>query len=565
MQMKEQMRILTLSFIVTLLIASIPVSSQLQDDSSKTKHILFDNAVSIAQMIFVDDDFTPATPGWQITCFNTIEDGLRAVREHGILYVYNGFYPEGSIIVDKTITLIGENSHRTVIDGSTGLHDNTIEITADHVRIKGFTIRNNRTSASAITILSHHTTLAHNIIDGFASGVLLQGYLGDTRFTTITNNQFLSSGIIINGEELPLWNTHTITHNTIQGSPIYYYKDGLSQTIHVPSNAGQIILANYSNIKITHLTVPEIPRAIQIAYSQDIIIQQNLFQGGNVNWPSSISTAVYTYESQYIHLYENTISGYSFGVFYQRTTQSIIRNNIFSDNIVGFYSYDCNDDIIEYNTFIHNPDIGILLSYSTYMRVLYNAVTQSNQGISLLFDSNDHTITDNLVTQNQYGIHLGSRCLRNTIENNTITTNEWGIYLFVDSSENTLSKNIITSNTYGVTFDGAGFNYVFENTIQNNILSGFRLQIHDEYWEQFWSNGNQIYHNNFIDNPQQAFDECYNTWDNDLPSGGNYWSDYDGVDINPPFGIGDAPYNITGQIPPNQDRYPFMKPNGWTL
>jgi hypothetical protein len=51
-----------------------------------------------------------------------------------------------------------------------------------------------------------------------------------------------------------------------------------------------------------------------------------------------------------------------------------------------------------------------------------------------------------------------------------------------------------------------------------------------------------------------------NFWDNDYPSGGNYWSDYSGVDFNSgPYqnltandGIGDTPYTI--------DRYPLMAP-----
>jgi len=56
-----------------------------------------------------------------------------------------------------------------------------------------------------------------------------------------------------------------------------------------------------------------------------------------------------------------------------------------------------------------------------------------------------------------------------------------------------------------------------------------------------------------------------NKWDNGYPSGGNYWSDYTGVDncsgpqqnICPsPDGIGDTPYSFSSA----QDRYPLMKP-----
>jgi hypothetical protein len=56
-----------------------------------------------------------------------------------------------------------------------------------------------------------------------------------------------------------------------------------------------------------------------------------------------------------------------------------------------------------------------------------------------------------------------------------------------------------------------------------------------------------------------------NIWDNGYPSGGNYWSDYNGTDKKsglsqtlPGYdGIGDVPYIITGD---NSDGYPLMQP-----
>jgi len=59
-----------------------------------------------------------------------------------------------------------------------------------------------------------------------------------------------------------------------------------------------------------------------------------------------------------------------------------------------------------------------------------------------------------------------------------------------------------------------------------------------------------------------------NVWDNGYPSGGNYWSDYNGTDLRKgpgqnvtgSDGIGDTPYIINTN---NQDYYPLMMP--WSV
>jgi hypothetical protein len=85
----------------------------------------------------------------------------------------------------------------------------------------------------------------------------------------------------------------------------------------------------------------------------------------------------------------------------------------------------------------------------------------------------------------------------------------------------------------------------------------------------FCSSSNTLYHNNFVNNTNQVVVENsgVNAWDNGYPSGGNYWSDYNGTDFyrgssqneSGLDGIGDFPYVIDQN---NTDMYPLMTP--WT-
>jgi hypothetical protein len=58
-----------------------------------------------------------------------------------------------------------------------------------------------------------------------------------------------------------------------------------------------------------------------------------------------------------------------------------------------------------------------------------------------------------------------------------------------------------------------------------------------------------------VNNKNQVYSEdSSNIWDDGYPSGGNYWSNYTGVDINDD-GIGDTAHIIDAS---NTDRYPLM-------
>jgi parallel beta-helix repeat protein len=135
-----------------------------------------------------------------------------------------------------------------------------------------------------------------------------------------------------------------------------------------------------------------------------------------------------------------------------------------------------------------------------------------------------------------------------TIKNMTVEAFDSGIRLS-SSSHNSLSGNNVAKNYYGIRLDNASNNILSGNNITANGFSGIWL---------YSSSINSVYHNNFVNNTQQvASFASINVWDDGYPSGGNYWSDYNGTDANH-HGIGDTAYIIDAN---NRDHYPLMTPH----
>ena len=107
---------------------------------------------------YVDDGYNEFTPGWQITHFDKIQDGIDSVSPHGTVYVGRGTYYE-HIVIDKPINLLGDYTTQTKIDGGGSGTGIIIVSTADGAIISGFFILN-----AAIGIHMDHTN--NNIIAG---------------------------------------------------------------------------------------------------------------------------------------------------------------------------------------------------------------------------------------------------------------------------------------------------------------------------------------------------------------------------------------------------------------
>jgi len=265
--------------------------------------------------------------------------------------------------------------------------------------------------------------------------------------------------------------------------------------------------------------------------------------------------------SNYNTISGNIISDNYFGILLFSSSNTIFGNNILNNND-GIRVYDGSYNIISENIIGSNNEIGIYFDSSINNNTISeNNITSNNIGIYLNYFGNNHSILGNtIILNNAYGIYLSTQTNYNIISGNNISKNDEGIRFYLNSN-NTISGNNITNNDIGINLI-----YSSNNILENNILNNNKgIQL------SFCSNNSKIYHNNLLNNAQNAYVECNdesnNTWDDGYPSGGNYWSDFDepsegAYDTNGD-GIVDSPYNISGGS--NKDRYPLINPWNGTL
>ena len=187
---------------------------------------------------------------------------------------------------------------------------------------------------------------------------------------------------------------------------------------------------------------------------------------------------------------------------------------------------------------LSNNGQGILLAYTTSSTIGQNVITNNYNGI-LLFRSSSNVVSSNSIIDNYRGIQFSNSSNSNSITANNISGNTNGLFLF-ESSQNAISGNNITDNNTGIGFRASSSNRIMSNYFVNN-----EVQVYDYYLSN------------------SSITPSLNFWSISYQIGGNYWSDYTGVDVKSGSSqnltgsdnIGDTPYILYGA---NKDDFPLL-------
>ena len=188
--------------------------------------------------------------------YSSIQDAIDAASDGDTIFVYSGTYNE-NIVVNKTLTLTGENKDNTIINGVASGH--VVEIKAYSVNLSGFTIQNPVGAEMKCVKMSQVQScrIANNVIKKGNDGI----YLFNSNENTISVNTILDNDA--NGIYLYLSVSNEIHGNKIENNNvngIYLYSGSSSNEIYqntimgnnlyglnlVSSNSNTIYLNDFS-------------------------------------------------------------------------------------------------------------------------------------------------------------------------------------------------------------------------------------------------------------------------------------------------------------------------------
>ncbi len=343
--------------------------------------------------------------------------------------------------------------------------------------------------------------------------------------------------------EVPISSSDNVTYtffNNISNYEIVVEKnntiiDGAGFTLQGFVGGTGFNLTSVSNVTIKNVNIN--------GFSNGIRLENSV---GNSIYKNNMTTSwmgIWIIMSLNSSINENNVTGnFATGIELFYSPSSTLRNNKMMGNQQNF---DVSGDSLE--DFLNDVDSSNTVDNKPiyYWINVYNNAVPLDAGNVILVNCSQITVENLNLTKNSVGIHL-VYTKNSIIRGNYAGDNGNGISMSHSQSNNIFGNNL-TNNINGIYFHYSTNNTVYENNIMNNYRS---------VWLYAYSNNNKFYHNNFINNQNEAQLEYSigNIWDDDYPSGGNYWSDYTGVDLDHD-GIDDTEYVIDAD---NIDHHPLM-------
>jgi len=302
-----------------------------------------------------------------------------------------------------------------------------------------------------------------------------------------------SGEVIIDGEEQGFVLQVTSNHVTIRNIEVHNSKMSFTEDY-----AG-ILLENVRHVTIENITLIDNFFGIYLAKSSDVTVRNNRVLSTSTRETTS-GNGIHLWYCKNITIEGNTVKGHRDGIYFEFVEDSQIHNNISKNNLrYGLHFMFSDSCAYTGNTFAHNSaGVAVMFTEKVVMR---NNTFRDNWGAAsyglLLKEITDSKIINNDFTNNTTAMHIEASN-RIVIKHNNIQDNGVGIRIMANSVDNSIMENNFLQNTFDVT----------TNSRQN------------------YSNFSR-----------------------------NYWSDYEGYDLNRD-GVGDVPHRPVSLFAILVERYP---------
>jgi parallel beta-helix repeat protein len=328
----------------------------------------------------------------------------------------------------------------------------------------------------------------------------------------------------------------------------------------VDANGGIHVYNSFNcTISQNHVTGTS-ENGILLEYSSNNTISQNKLETNTGN--GGINLYNCTYNTVTLNTITKSASDWGAGICLTNSKNNTITSNNVTENEVGVCLESSGYNVFRNNTMANNTcNFGFKYVQIDLPEYAFNDVNASNtvDGKPICYWVNKR----DTVVPPDAGYVVLIDCENITIENLDLRNNLQGVLLSHTNNTRIIQNNITKNHALSSGFFTCGihFRYCSNITVSSNNITYNQNSI-----DIAASTGNAIFHNNFINNDSPIYSEAsVNFWDDGYPSGGNYWSDYIGLDqfrgTNQgelgSDGIGDMPYVIDVD---NTDRYPLMKP-----
>lgn len=318
--------------------------------------------------------------------YSTIQAAINAqetLNGHKI-YVEAGTYIE-NLVINKSISLIGENKQNTIINGNHT--QNVIYVTATNVKIENFTIKNSGFGYSAV-------------------------HLSHTYECNITNNKL---------------------KNSYYGIQLYNSNKNLIYANFISNCQYGIHLYNSTNNNISTNTIQKNKNGIHLHTSHKNTIKHN-------NISSNIWNGIYLHSSTNNTITNNNLNlNKARGIRLHNSITNTLSYNSITKSHDGIHLYNSNNNKLLINTVLNNTD-GIWLAYSNQNIIHANTISLNKQyGLRILNSTKNKIYHNNFINNTKKNVEPPSNTSILNTWDNMKEGNYWSDHIGIDNNKDGIS------------------------------------------------------------------------------------------------------------------------------